>query len=211
MPINYDTLHKLYLSRPTARALFGSIDEAGVEAGRTTVDELIKANTATRRQAITLLRDLDEAGCGEFKVGRKGHPSRLEWSGDASEIVRRAISGELSGAASGQGDIEQAQELPADPGPQAQNRLEATSGGATQAALALPMTPADVPESPRPADRARKSARASSPAEHAGDDQIQHTYVLRADSRVSVALPANLTRREAEVLADWVRNLSFER
>jgi hypothetical protein len=44
-----------------------------------------------------------------------------------------------------------------------------------------------------------------------GDTEIAHQYVLRPDYRVSLNLPDNLTRREAEVLADWVRNLSFER
>jgi hypothetical protein len=41
--------------------------------------------------------------------------------------------------------------------------------------------------------------------------EITHLYVLRPGYRVSLSLPDNLTRREAEVLADWVRNLSFER
>ena len=40
---------------------------------------------------------------------------------------------------------------------------------------------------------------------------VEHAYVLRPDLRLSVNLPVDLTQREAEVLAAWVRNLSFER
>jgi hypothetical protein len=47
--------------------------------------------------------------------------------------------------------------------------------------------------------------------EPAAQRDIAHQYVLRSDYRVSVKLPDNLTRREAEVLGDWIRNLSFER
>jgi hypothetical protein len=39
---------------------------------------------------------------------------------------------------------------------------------------------------------------------------IEHTYRLRQDFTVSVSLPANLKRREAQRLGDFVRTLSFE-
>lgn len=207
MPINYDTLHKLYSSLPTARQLFDTIIELGVEEGRTTVDELILGSAATRRQAITLLRDLDEAGCGEFKVGRKGHPSRLVWNGDPSEIAQRVISGELVGAT----PDHEAAEQPPESEPDAQDLLEASSVGATAAQATLDL--AEAPDEERAVAQAPKTTRAPSSAkgERTRADQIEHNYVLRPNRRVSVTLPANLSRREAEVLADWVRNLSFER
>ncbi|PRP96309.1 hypothetical protein [Enhygromyxa salina] len=192
MPINYDMLHKLYTLRPTARELFGSIIQVGVDQGRTTVDQLIEASSATRRQAITLLRELEEAGCGEFKVGRKGHPSRLVWVGDPREIARRVVSGELPD----QPTAEQPQQP--EPEPHAPDSLEVIGAPEPAPELELPLDlPLELPQPPT--------------TEHATREQIEHTYVLRPDFRVSVALPANVTRREAEVLADWIRNLSFER
>jgi hypothetical protein len=62
-----------------------------------------------------------------------------------------------------------------------------------------------VPPEPAPTPLELPSTPVFSAAE------VQHQYVLRPDYRVSLSLPENLTPREAEVLGDWVRNLSFER
>jgi hypothetical protein len=207
MAIKYEMLHELYLSRPTARELFCAIVEAGVEAGRTTVDELIETSSATRRQAITLLRDLEEARCGEFKVGRKGHPSRLVWSSDPVEIAKRVISrGEAASATPDHEDVEQ----PSEPEPESESEPYAQDVlEATQAALDLAdSTAEDDQVAP---DRKTKRGRGSAKRGRARGELIEHTYVLRPNTRVSVTLPQDLTRREAEVLADWIRNLSFER
>lgn len=205
MPINYEMLHELSLSRPGARELFDAILEAGVEDECTTVDELIERSDATRRDAITFLRDLDAAGCGEFKVGRKGHPSRLMWSVDPSEIARQAISGEMAGAAP-------QDEQGLEPEPYAQDLLDASGVGVDESAPA-PATRATLDLDESTLTRARKSTRRARSAkrDRASAELIEHSFVLRPDNRVSVALPADLTRREAEVLGDWIRNLSFER
>jgi hypothetical protein len=201
MSIKYEMLHKLYLSRPTARELFCAIVEHGVVDGRTTVDELIETSSATRRQAITLLRDLDEAGCGEFKVGRKGHPSRLVWSSDPVELATRVINrSEAGDATPDHEDIEQPSAPESEP--YAQDVLEAT-----QAALELSDSSAQRDQ----VAPTRKTRRGSTKRGRAAEGLIEHTYVLRPNTRVSVTLPEDLTRREAEVLADWIRNLSFER
>lgn len=34
----------------------------------------------SRSEGISLLRRLDELGLGDFKIGRRGRPTRLEWS-----------------------------------------------------------------------------------------------------------------------------------
>lgn len=210
MPIDYDIIHRIYSLRPTARALFAAILVADVEDGRTTVDELIESGAATRRQAITLLRDLDEAGCGEFKVGRKGHPSRLEWSGDPRELARQVID-EMDGRE------DPTHDSPSEPEPSQPEADPPDRARPPAAAIALDLSIAQ-PEFPvaanephdAPARASTGHSRASELAA-AGDDEIEHTYVLRPSRRVNVTLPADLTRREAEVLADWLRNLSFER
>jgi hypothetical protein len=75
-----DTLLAIYRTQPTARKLFDWLRRVGSKRNYTTVDDLIEHLSVTRRIAIPLLRSLADAGCGEFKVGRKGHPSRLEWA-----------------------------------------------------------------------------------------------------------------------------------
>lgn len=75
-----DTLLAIYRTQPTARKLFDWLRRVGAKRNYTTVDDLIEHIGVSRRTAIPLLRSLAEAGCGEFKVGRKGHPSRLEWA-----------------------------------------------------------------------------------------------------------------------------------
>jgi hypothetical protein len=211
MPINYDTLHKLYSLRPVAHALFGAIVEAGVDQGRTTVDELIEGSGATRRQAITILRELDEAGCGEFKVGRKGHPSRLVWIGDPREIATRVVSSEGLDAIAEQQAIEAPSQTQINADTLEQIEVGSTDGPADAPALKLaPDLPESLAETRNPplapARRARPVNR-----DHASGEPIDHSYVLRPSTRVSLTLPADLTQREAEVLADWIRNLSFER
>ncbi|KIG13704.1 hypothetical protein DB30_07550 [Enhygromyxa salina] len=196
--------------RPTARALFAAVLVADVEDGRTTVDELIESGAATRRQAITLLRDLDEAGCGEFKVGRKGHPSRLEWSGDPRELARQIID-EMDG----RDDAEHDSRSESEPSPPEADQPDRALPPAAAIALDLSFAQPELPVAANephaaPAPTSTGHTRAAE-LDAAGDDEIEHTYVLRPSRRVSVTLPADLTRREAEVLADWLRNLSFER
>jgi hypothetical protein len=42
------------------------------------------------------------------------------------------------------------------------------------------------------------------------DEMIEHTYVLRSDLSVSIELPADLSRNEAERLSLFIGSLSFE-
>ena len=166
---NHDALHQLLRARPTLDRLLDSILAAGADEGRTTVDDILADGEVPRRQAINLLRDLESLGYGAFKVGRKGHPSRFEWSIDPAELAAALDAG-------GEPDCDDDDEP-----------SETLTVNHDELALA------ELP-------RARTTER-----------DIAHQYVLRPDCRVSLNLPDNLTRREAEVLADWVRNLSFER
>jgi hypothetical protein len=42
------------------------------------VDRLVNRFDVSRPMAIEILRDLQAKGIGSFKIGRRGHPSRLE-------------------------------------------------------------------------------------------------------------------------------------
>jgi hypothetical protein len=173
--MNHDPLHQLLRTRPTYDRVLDSILAAGADDGRTTVDDILADADVPRRQAINLLRDLESLGYGAFKVGRKGHPSRFEWSIDPADLVAALEAGDEPDR--DDDDPQQESETPAAErdGPALERHNNPTSR--------------TTPDS----------------------NDIAHQYVLRSNYRVSLNLPDNLTRREAEVLADWVRNLSFER
>lgn len=173
--------------------LFESIVERGVEDARTTVDEVIELGDFSRREAIDLLRDLAKAGCGDFKVGRKGHPSRLEWSVDPSHVAMRIVNGGLGDK---EGEDEAGEHTPT-PDPQPEPLAPPS-----QAALDLGQPAEPSEDRPPPHSKRRQPAARG---------MIDHTHVLRPDLRVTVTLPADLSPAEATVLADWVRNLSFQR
>lgn len=42
------------------------------------------------------------------------------------------------------------------------------------------------------------------------EDEIKHDFALRPDKTVMFRLPVNLTQREADRLASWIRSLPFE-
>lgn len=191
--MNHDALLQLLRTRPTVDRLLDSILAAGAEDGRTTVDDILADGEVPRRQAIVLLRELEGLGYGAFKVGRKGHPSRFEWSIDPAEL--EAVL---------DGDGEQEDDESEGEVEREQSELETTGaddeGSGRARVLFMQGNQIDLAD----ASSVRSHRR------HSHGD-IDHAYVLRPDCRVSVSLPDNLTRREAEVLADWIRNLSFER
>lgn len=186
--MNHDALLQLLRTRPTVDRLLESILAAGAEDGRTTVDDILADGEVPRRQAIILLRDLESLGYGAFKVGRKGHPSRFEWSIDPADLaaVLDGGSAEQNGDES-DGELETSVAEDDEP---ARARVLFMQGNHAAHDLGEPPVRSLKPHS---------------------RGEIDHAFVLRPDYRVTVALPDNLSRREAEVLADWVRNLSFER
>lgn len=191
--MNHDALLQLLRTRPGMDRLLDKILAAGAEDERTTVDDILADGEAARRQVINLLRDLEKLGYGAFKVGRKGHPSRFEWSIDPAELEAVLDGGSEPDSEDSNAEVgQESSELDAAVGDdEGSERACVLFMQANQAGL-------DRGESVRLPKRPARGA-------------IDHAFVLRPDYRVSLALPDNLTRREAEVLADWVRNLSFER
>ncbi len=84
-PANIERLRKYYQVNPTARSLFDYF--ASRKRGREsiTVDSVVKKlnslgqRDVTRHTVTTFLKELAACDCGEFKIGRRGRESRLEW------------------------------------------------------------------------------------------------------------------------------------
>jgi hypothetical protein len=202
-------LHHIYRAQPAAKLLFDWILRAGVEDNRTTVEELIEQLEVPRKTAINLLRALDEAGHGEFKVGRKGHPSRLEWSDDPQALAERLNGGDRQPADEDPNEetevdpkLDGRDPEPDAPGDQVDEHVDAELGSGSSASGKWLAGVDEIAGVATPRQR-----RASGPE----TELIEHSYVLRPQLRVVIALPEDLSAREAEVLAGWIRNLSFER
>ncbi len=70
----------LYEENPHATRLFDWTASLERDAYETTVERFMRKLEISRGEAINLARELEEAGCGEFIVGRKGWSSRFKWA-----------------------------------------------------------------------------------------------------------------------------------
>ena len=95
-----EQIRVLYKKDPAFRIILDYFASEKKNSKKTTVDRLLGIllsdyKDITRAEVIDFFRELEEIGCGDFLVGRKGHPSRFEWS---VELVDVGL------AASGEGD-----------------------------------------------------------------------------------------------------------
>ena len=75
-----DSIRRLYKSNPAAQALFDRLAARERDATSTSIDRLSKVIGISRGEAVALARALEQAGCGEFVVGRRGQKSRFRWA-----------------------------------------------------------------------------------------------------------------------------------
>lgn len=196
--MNQGQLIELYRSHESVQNLFAVLRARRPDDGRTTVEQLSELGGISRSDAIALLKELEALGYGKFTVGRRGHPSRLEWTVDTVELARSLAQPGLPNLS--------------------EPRAAAESGAAAKPALDESDSEDTAPELRRarkapsftltPPTAAPKTLR---PSEAADAKMVEHAYVLRPNLRLCLELPVDLTQREAEILAEWVRNLSFER
>lgn len=73
-------IRELYNENPIAQQLFDINAERERDASSSSLDVISRKLDISRGDAVALARALEIAGCGEFKVGRRGAPSRFEWA-----------------------------------------------------------------------------------------------------------------------------------
>ena len=73
-------LRKLYREDGAAKAVLDWAASRTNDAAETSLDRLMQMAQIGRSEAVELARTLDETGCGEFIVGRKGWKSRIRWT-----------------------------------------------------------------------------------------------------------------------------------
>lgn len=90
-------IRSLYEQNPDATRLFDWTASLQNDTTETSIDRMVTMLGISRSAVVGLARQLQEAGCGEFIVGRRGSPSRFRWaysrvslgqvaSGEAEEI-----------------------------------------------------------------------------------------------------------------------------
>ena len=73
-------LRKLYREDGAAKAVLDWAAGRTNDAAETSLDRLMQMAQIGRSEAVELARTLDEIGCGEFIVGRKGWKSCIRWT-----------------------------------------------------------------------------------------------------------------------------------
>ena len=74
-----ERLRRLYGRDDPARQFFEWAAQRTNDAAQTSVERLAQKTGLDRRAAIEFARALEDIGCGEFIVGRRGAKSRIAW------------------------------------------------------------------------------------------------------------------------------------
>jgi len=73
-------LRNFYRDDEGGKALFDWAAGRTNDAAETSLERLMQVTQITRSEAVELARALNEIGCGDFLVGRKGWKSRIRWT-----------------------------------------------------------------------------------------------------------------------------------
>ncbi len=89
-------LRELVNSNPRARAFLELAARRERNQNVTNVERALTnlqnaGHDVSRGQLISVFRSLDELECGDFKTGRRGWPSRFEWTTEIISVGRAAI------------------------------------------------------------------------------------------------------------------------
>jgi len=99
--IDIKRLQSLYASSAVNKAAFDSFAQREKNSAETKVERMLQilwqagAAQASRKDVVDLFRGLEQANCGEFRIGRRGHSSRFGWSVSLID-VGQAAAGETA-------------------------------------------------------------------------------------------------------------------
>lgn len=88
-------LRQMYGGNSLAKAMMDHFASRERNRRTTTIDRLLsnlgnEGIALSRGDVIRVLQGLEKLGCGHFIAGRKGHPSRFEWSVGLVDVGRAA-------------------------------------------------------------------------------------------------------------------------
>jgi hypothetical protein len=108
-----DAIRLMYRNDPLAQRLFDLLAQRERDASVTSIDRMMVLLSTSRGEAVQLSRRLEEAGCGEFIVGRRKQKSRFVWKYSCISLGRAAAE-----------EVEKL-EKPSDPLPETEDESEA--------------------------------------------------------------------------------------
>ncbi len=93
--VNVGKLRGVYSRHKAARALLDHFAKRKNAMRQTSVDRLLTVlrddgTEVSRGDLIDVLRELEDTGCGTFRIGRRGWPSRFEWRVDLVSVGQAA-------------------------------------------------------------------------------------------------------------------------
>jgi hypothetical protein len=151
-------LRKLYQESPENGRIFDFLAARKLDRQDTSVERAASETKLENSVIVSLFRALAEAGAGDFKVGRHGRKTRIEWYYSLRSI----------------GKIASGHEIDLAPVPAGTTTEEAAEG---------------LPEDVKMAD---------------------HAFVVRHGLTIKFQLPIDLTKKEADRLANTIRNIPFD-
>ena len=82
--VDFNCLRELYNENDNAQAVLDHFASRERNLGTTSVDRILtnlrnEGKDLSRRDLISVFRELEKCGCGSFVAGRKGRASRFEW------------------------------------------------------------------------------------------------------------------------------------
>ena len=97
-PVDITALKSLFVANKASSIAFEIFKDREKDSKETKLDrleDLIRAKGCSpqRVDMVSLLKGLEQAGCGRFVVGRRGAPSRFEWSVSLRSVGLAATSG----------------------------------------------------------------------------------------------------------------------
>lgn len=159
-------LRGLYQKDEVARRLFDNLAARQKDRRMMPATRAAALADASHGEIVTLFRKLDELGAGEFKLGRRGSKTRIEWLYSVRSL------GEVAQGAAGQPE-----EI--DPAELEDTETETSDADALE-------------------------------SEMAEGEWLVHPFQLRPGLRITIKLPVDLTSKEAERLAGFIRQVPFD-
>ena len=92
-----DRLKSLRNSSPDAALILDLLAEEPADSDYTTVDEIensaeTQGEIGMRHHIISVFKELDAAGCGDYIVGRRTYPTRFEWQISPSALSDSGVT-----------------------------------------------------------------------------------------------------------------------
>ena len=206
--INATDKQKELMTRLASEQANAAVEETSVKESLWEGYQWTKESSPDKQDAIEFFKQLDKAGCGTFIVGRHGNDSRIQWEFDVRLVARTFLGLErphdlILGAPEFDSDSQKSPAImngPAVLRDSARPYLEVRERTSTANSPAE-----DRSLSPLPDNASRQSVG----TDRLSTESYDHSFLLRPGLKITVSLPLNITKDEANRLAEFIRSVPF--